>query len=106
MANRMLRLNRFEATTAYPFLLNVYHEYETGALSDDDFAAILDLLETFLIRRFVCGVPTHGLNRTFASLFANATKAESLLSGMKQVLKDRDFPRDQEFSERVVTCKL
>jgi uncharacterized protein with ParB-like and HNH nuclease domain len=103
---RMMRLNRFEATTAYPFLLNVYHEYENGALFENDFAAILDLLETFLIRRFVCGVPTHGLNRTFASLFESAAKAESLIGGIKQVLKDRFFPRDQEFAERFITCKL
>src|SRR6185437_4765734 len=56
---RMTRLNRFEATTAYPFLLNVYHDYETAELSEDGFIAILDVLETFLIRRFVCGIPTH-----------------------------------------------
>src|SRR5262249_50053427 len=41
IASRMARLNRFEATTAYPFLLNVYHDYEAGRVSEDDFAAVL-----------------------------------------------------------------
>src|SRR5215469_10374649 len=30
---RMERLNRYEATTAYPFLLNVYHDYEREDLA-------------------------------------------------------------------------
>src|SRR5262249_41306374 len=92
--------------TAYPFLLNVYHDYATGKISADDFAAVLDVLETFLIRRFVCGVPTHGLNRTFTSLYAQAAKAGNLLARGKPALKARDFPRDKEFRERLVTCKL
>jgi uncharacterized protein with ParB-like and HNH nuclease domain len=45
ISGRMTRLNRFEATTAYPFLLNVYRDYETGELSEDDFASLLDVLE-------------------------------------------------------------
>jgi len=106
IASRTTRLNRFEATTAYTFLLNVYHDYENGEVAEDDFAVILDILETFLIRRFVCGVPTHGLNRTFASLYAQARKAGSLVDGVRQVLKDKDFPRDKDFRERLVTFRL
>ena len=106
IAAGMIRLNRFEATTTYPFLLNVYHDYQTGKVSDNDFAAILDVLETFLIRRFICGVPTHGLNRTFASLYGQAVKTGALVDGVKQGLKDRAFPRDKEFCERFTTCKL
>jgi hypothetical protein len=106
ISGRMTRLNRFEATTAYPFLLNVYRDYETGELSEDDFASVLDVLETFLIRRFVCGVPTHGLNRIFTSLYAQARKVGPLLEGVKHVLKDKAFPRDKDFRERLVTCRL
>src|SRR5262249_36413803 len=66
----------------------------------------LDVLETFLIRRFICGVPTHGLNRIFAGLFSQAMKSGVIVEGVKQALKDRAFPRDKEFGERFVTCKL
>src|SRR5262249_47757955 len=106
IASRMTRLNRFEATTAYPFLLNVYHDYEKGDLAEDDFAAVLDILETFLIRRFVCGVPTHGLNRIFTSLYAQARKAGCLVDGVRQVLRDKDFPRDKDFRDRLVTFRM
>jgi uncharacterized protein with ParB-like and HNH nuclease domain len=106
IAARMVRLNRFEATTAYPFLLNVYNDYESGRLSEDDFAAVLDVLEAFLIRRFICNVPTHGLNRTFAALYGQAQGADKLLDGVKQVLRDKNLPSDQEFRELFVTGKL
>ncbi|MBV8313753.1 MAG: DUF262 domain-containing protein [Planctomycetaceae bacterium] len=106
IATRLMRLNRFEATTSYPFLLSVYHEYEGGRLSEDDFAAILDVLETFLIRRFICNVPTHGLNRIFASLYGQASRVGCLLEGVKQVLRDKSFPGDRVFREQFATCKL
>src|SRR5262245_14449404 len=37
IAERMDRLNRYEATTAYPFLLNVYNDYEQKSISEIDF---------------------------------------------------------------------
>jgi uncharacterized protein with ParB-like and HNH nuclease domain len=106
IAPRVARLNRFEATTAYPFLLNVYHDYEAGRLAEDDFAAILDVLETFLIRRFICNVPTHGLNRIFAALYGQAARANTLVEGVKQSLRDKNFPADREFREQFTTGKL
>jgi hypothetical protein len=106
IATRMARLNRFEATTAYPFLLNVYHDYEAAKMADDDFAALLDVLETFLIRRFICGVPTHGLNRIFASLYGQATRGGNLLEGVKQALRDKNFPDDKDFREAFATGRL
>ena len=70
IASRLARLNRFEATTTYPFLLNIYDEYAGGKLTGDSFLAVLDTLESFLIRRFVCGIPTNTLRKIFVSLFS------------------------------------
>lgn len=87
-------------------MLNVYHNYKAGNFADEDFAAILDVLETFLIRRFVCNVPTHGLNRIFASLYSQTMRGGSLLEGLKQSLRDKNFPNDREFQEKFATCKI
>jgi uncharacterized protein with ParB-like and HNH nuclease domain len=106
LADRMRRLNRFEVTTAYPFLLNVYHAYEAKAVTEAEFAEVLDVLENFLIRRFVCGVPTHGLGRIFAALYSQAAKEGALVEGVKRLLRERNYPRDADFRERFVTCKL
>jgi len=106
LAPRLARLNRFEATTAYPFLLNVYHDYARGRVSEGEFAAVLDVLETFLIRRYVCGVPTNALTRIFVALYAQATSGGPLLEGVKRVLADKSFPRDRQFREQFVPWQL
>jgi uncharacterized protein with ParB-like and HNH nuclease domain len=106
IAERMDRLNRYEATTAYPFLLNIYHDYDRKNLAEADFATILDMLESFLIRRFICGVATSGLTKIFPSLYAQAQRASSLVEGVRQVLRNKSLPRDPQFKEQFVTCKI
>ena len=60
ISHQMHRLNRIEVTTAYPFLLNIYNDHTAGTVSESEFAEILRILENFMVRRFVCGVPTYG----------------------------------------------
>jgi uncharacterized protein with ParB-like and HNH nuclease domain len=99
-------LNRYEATTAYPFLLNVYRDYEEKKLTVSDFTRILDILGSFLIRRFICGVATSGLTKIFPALYAQAGRHPTLVEGVCQVLRDKNLPRDQQFQEEFVTSKI
>src|SRR5690606_34853724 len=52
------RLNRIEVTTAYPLLLNFYGLYAERSIEKTGFVSILQTLENYLIRRFVCNIPT------------------------------------------------
>ena len=106
LSRRLARINRFEATTAYPLLLNLYHDHAAGTLGTDEFAAVLDVLETFLIRRFVCGVPTHTLNKIFSPLYAQAKPHSSLLGGVRHLLADKNFPRDEQFHQDFVKLSI
>ncbi len=106
LADRLARLNRFEATTAYPFLLNVYHDLAEGRLGAADFAGILDVLESFLIRRYVCGVPTNALSKIFVSLYAQARAVGPVREGVRAVLADKNFPRDKVFREQFLALRL
>ena len=106
ISHQMHRLNRIEVTTAYPFLLNIYHDYTAGKVSEDEFAEILRILENFMVRRFVCGVPTYGLNKVFPTLYAQITAHATLVDGLKEVLRTKNYPRDAEFRERFISSKL
>jgi hypothetical protein len=106
IAHRIAQLNRFEATTAYPFLLNIYHDSATSKLCDGEFIEILDVVETFLIRRFVCGIATNSLSKIFVSLYSQAVASGSLVDGIKRVLGEKNFPRDQVFRERLIELPL
>lgn len=106
LRDRMRRLNRIEVTVAYPFLLNVYRDYAKGEMSESGFALVLDALENFMIRRWVCSVPTYGLNKVFPPLYAQAKLSGDFLAGLKEVLATKNYPRDVEFQTRLVTAKL
>lgn len=103
---RLLRLNRIEVTVAYPLLLNLYSDFDRQYLSREEFADILDILENFMIRRFVCGVPTYGLNKVFPPLHSQAKTDGDIVGGIKRLLSARGYPRDAEFRERFSSSKI
>ncbi|MEA5511921.1 DUF262 domain-containing protein [Crocosphaera sp. UHCC 0190] len=105
------RLNRLEVTTIYPFLLNCYDDWMQAKITEKDFIDILKILENFILRRFVCNVQTRGLNRIFALLYAQVSKDTNLASDtfierLKLVLQNRDYPKDQEFKDRLKEVNL
>lgn len=105
---RMLtRLNRIEATTAYPFLLNCYDDYVEANISAEDFIAILQVVENFMIRRFVCNVPTNQLNKIFPPLYTQAkTTTGTFLEAIKTILQTKQYPKDAEFMKNLQESKL
>src|SRR4051794_26147930 len=102
----MERLRRIEVTTAYPFLLNVYHDFAKGRITGSQAAEILDILENFILRRFVCGVPTNTLNKIFPSLYSQASQHGQLVEGVKAVLSSKNYPRDAGFREKFATTQF
>ncbi len=103
------RLRRLTLTTGYPFLLNCYADYAAGTLSEEEFVQILATLETFIIRRFVCGLPTSALNKIFPFLYrqAKGKNPEHLVDGLrKQLTTGRQTPKNSDFRARLMTTAL
>ncbi len=102
------RLNRIEVTTAYPLLLNIYGDYAENKISKSDFVTILKTLENYLIRRFVCNVPTNQLNKIFPSVYLQLVENYSgnLVEGFKTILQGKGYPKDNEFRLRFKETKL
>ena len=106
LRERMKRLNRIEVTVAYPFLLNVYNDYANEQIDEDEFSDVMEVIENFMIRRLICRVPTNQLNKIFPALYAQASEADSLVEGLKESLRTKNYPRDTEFRERFVSSRL
>jgi hypothetical protein len=106
ISHQMHRLNRIELTTAYPFLLNIYNDFTAGRVSEDEFVEVLSILENYMLRRFVCSVPTYGLNKVFPALYAQVRQGPSLVAGLKDALRTKNYPRDAEFRDRFISSKL
>jgi hypothetical protein len=102
------KLNRIEVTTAYPFLLNLYGTYVDNKISKADFVDILKILENYLIRRFVCNVPTNQLNKIFPTLYPqlHSNYQYNIVEGLKTVLQSKGYPKDNEFYARFKDTKF
>ncbi|MCP4397817.1 MAG: DUF262 domain-containing protein, partial [bacterium] len=58
-------INQLEINVSYPFILEVYHDYRTEVINKETFIEILELIQSYVWRRFSCGVPTNALNKVF-----------------------------------------
>lgn len=96
------RLNRIEVTTAYPLLLNFYNDYFNQTISDNDFSQLLNIIENYLIRRFVCNIPSNQLNKIFPIIYSILKEKypNSIVVGLKNILQDKGYPKDNEFLSR------
>ena len=67
-------LRELKVEVAYPFLLELYDDYQSGLLSAADFGAAVRLVEAYVFRRAICAIPSNSLGKTFAT-FGKASAA-------------------------------
>lgn len=103
---RLRRFERLEVSVVWPLLLNLYSEFDAGSLPVGEFCRILDSLENYFIRRFVCGIPTYGLNKILTPLYHQAQGHGSLAEGVRAVLSQRDYPTDTAFRQAIINVRL
>jgi hypothetical protein len=99
LAERLDRVRRLKVTVAYPFLLRVFDAYDGELLSHEQVLETLDLLESFVIRRSICNVPTNQLRRMLPPVFDAAGGAGSaFVDGLRKQLGGKRCPDDEAFA--------
>lgn len=102
-------LRELKVDVAYPFLLHLYSDYAAGVLSQPDFVQIVRMIESYVFRRAVCGLPTNSMNKTFAEFPRKVKKdryVESVMAYFLSLGSYRSFPRDAAFHEKIQTRDL
>lgn len=102
-------INTLKVDVAYPLLLELYDDYDTGSLARDEFVSALRLVESYVFRRAVCGIPTNSMNKTFANLSKEIDKEkylESLQVAFLTKTTYRRLPREDEFKRELVVKDL
>lgn len=69
IAKALTRLQRLESTVAYPLLLRIFDAMDQGKLTREQVIQSLEVLESFLIRRSICGLPSNQLRRMLPPVF-------------------------------------
>jgi len=95
-----LELRELKVDVAYPFLLELYHDYKANALSKAELLKSVRLIEAYVFRRAICAIPTNSMNKTFAT-FTKALKKdryfESVQAHFLGLPSYRRFPTNDEF---------
>jgi len=102
-------LRELKVDVAYPFLLELYCDYDGEVLSASDFVAAVRLVEAYVFRRAVCAIPTNSMNKTFCT-FIKALKKDRYLDSIRAhflgLPSYRRFPTDEEFERDIKTRDL
>ena len=97
---------KLKVDVAYPFILPVYNDYVHGLVSKDDFISILKLVESYVFRRAICGIPTNSLNKTFGNLYKSVNTEnylESVQASFQLLDSYKRFPDDTEFEREIIS---
>ncbi len=105
------RIDRLDIGTVYPFLLNCYDDWKENKITESDMINIFQIIENFVIRRFVCKIQTSQLNKVFASLYARVSKDINLdyknfIDRLKFNLSTQNYPKDEKFKEDLINVSL
>ncbi|WP_114964314.1 DUF262 domain-containing protein [Alkalilacustris brevis] len=92
-------IRTLEINVSYPFLMPVYRDFLAGVIPRDDFAAVLRLVQSYVWRRAILGLPTNALNKIFMGLYDRVDPEEYLVSIQRALMQrggTQRFPRDAE----------
>lgn len=108
IARGIARLNRWDAQTTYPFLLNIFYRYSQHQMSEDEVVQVLRLVESFLVRRTFARIPTNQLNRLFLRLAHQLPDDVDVVTAVRRVLSEpsRRWPDDTEFTDAILQYPL
>ena len=98
-------VNSLKVDVAYPFLLEIIRDYDKGDIDRNLFIVILKMVESYVFRRVICGIPTNSLNKTFATIYREIDKTNYLESIQAAFLiknSYRRFPGNEEFRQQFI----
>lgn len=106
------RFKRLDFTTCYPLLLNLHHDYKNKHISLAEFEQALRYVESYFVRRLLCGMPSNALDKVFNTLYREIKERWSgdLVNTLRQVLlglqRTQVWPDDDSLRRSIVEERL
>lgn len=106
LATFLKRLEAIDTATVYPLLLLASDQLLPS--QQREFDRFLTILESFLVRRMVCGLTSKNYNRLFLEVIKTLDREGSLTANaLRSILQSNDgdsvrFPTDQEFEASIL----
>lgn len=92
-------IKKLQINVAYPFLLQVFKAWDDKIINTDELNQVLELIQSFVWRRFICGVATNALNKIFMDLYKSIDESDFINSLSKTLITKKGsqrFPNNDE----------
>ncbi|WP_410208448.1 DUF4357 domain-containing protein [Fusobacterium sp.] len=89
-------LKLLDQTVVNPFLIGILREYREKNISKDELINIVELLQSFLWRRYITGEKTNALNSLFKGMYSKLKKSGTWYETLEGILMNQVFPNDEE----------
>ena len=102
-------IKNIKMEVSYPFLMTVHEDFRNGLITEDNLIEILRLCVSYVIRRYVCGISSNGMNKTFAALhneIDTANYMDSLKAKWAAMELSKEFPNDDKFREAFMSKEI
>lgn len=109
------RIRKLDIKNSIPFLIYIFKINNTGLINHTEMKKIFEIIESYIVRREICGLGSGNLNRIFMKLKEKITfdlkektmKFSDILICrlLKEEGKNR-FPNNYEFKEKFITFDL
>lgn len=109
IAERLQRMIDLDSSVFFPLLLRVYRSWQREETDTGSLVRFLDHLESFYVRRLVCGVPTNAHNKLTLEWCAHLPVEQPdvwLSDRMRQGAGGRKWPADAEFTEALIRSQI
>lgn len=83
----LFRLNRFESSVTRPFLMEVMRLQESSLLNLDEVAEICRIVESYLLRRIICDLPSNTLAKVFLTMSSDIKRFDGTYSNFIEKMK-------------------
>ena len=88
-----------------PFLIGLIKLFKEDQIKENEMLEILNLIQSYLWRRYITGIPTNSLNSIFQNLYLRIFERKNLenshIAELEKILLEKDFPTDEELKEEL-----
>lgn len=111
----LARYRSLHSDVILPFLIPVLRDFRAGDVPLDDMVRIVEILESYLLRRTICSMWGNALNKIFANAYGELKRLRTAEQPYSDILiyllRRRDdssgrFPDDEEFREELLTRNI
>lgn len=102
---QLRNISRLEVNVAFPFLMKVYDDYSKKIITKETFISVLSLIQSFIFRRFIVGLPTNALSQIFMTLYDKINPKDYIKSIQSALLSrggKHRFPSDAEVKKALI----